>query len=215
MRRYYPVLLAGVALVAIACADATAPSLETVKARAFSAGVFDARKAKPVSIPAGVTVPFTIPVAAGSVEIGDYRVTFDANALCHPSSGYGKRFWDKECAPYGRDTTIQAAFWVEDNGDVYVEFLADLRFDPSKYVFISIEDPRRTANTNGAAKEIMYWTRTQKGRQRINEGADDATLRSFLEDGRLARRVKHFSGYMVAAGRCDEGDPECGENGGQ
>ena len=214
MRRYYPVLLAGVALVAIACADATAPSLETVKAKAFGAGVFDARKEKPVSIPAGVTVPFTIPAAGGSVDIGDYRVTFDANALCHPSSGYGKRFWDKPCASYGRDSTIQAAFWVEDNGDVYVEFLAELRFDPSKYVFVSIEDPRLKDNGAASAKEIMYWTRTQKGRQRINEGADDATLRSFLNDGRLARRVKHFSGYVVAAGRCDESDPDC-ENGGQ
>jgi hypothetical protein len=215
MRRYYPVLLAGVALVAIACADATAPSFETVRARAFSAGVFDERKEKSVEIPQGAAVPFTIPVAGGSVDIGDYRVTFDANSLCHPSSGYGKRFWDKPCASYGRDSTIQAAFWVEDNGDVYVEFLAELRFDPAKFVFISIEDPRLKQNGTASPKEIMYWTRTKKGRSRINEGADDATLKSFLEQGRLARRVKHFSGYMVAAGRCNEGDPECGENGGQ
>ena len=214
MRRFVPILVAGAALVAVACTDITSPSLSRVRADAVAAGVFNARKAKPVSIPAGATAPFTIPVAGGAVDIGDFTVTFPANALCAPGSGYGKRFWDKPCAAYGRDSTIQAAFWVEDNGDVFVEFLAELRFDPSMSVFIAIDDPRATTE-RAAAKEILYWSRTGKGRQRFNEGDSDATLRTMLQDGRLARRILHFSGYTVTSGRCDENDPECEQSGDQ
>jgi hypothetical protein len=95
MRRYVPLLIAGIAMLAAACSDATAPvaaeraSLSTVSSE--SAALRRAYE------PGASYVFFAIPVAGGQVRVGEFTLTFPANSVCQLNSGYGDRFWEKSC----------------------------------------------------------------------------------------------------------------------
>lgn len=211
MRRFTPLLVAGAALVAIACGDTTAPTEATVDANAFAGGGY-ARKSNanpngkgPKSdIPTDAKQLFTIPAAGGDVSIGEFTVNFPPNAVCEPKSGYGKRFWGLPCATLDRDVTLEAAFWVED-GELYVEFLKDLRFDPNKVVTIRV--PVVSLPT---ATEFLYWSRDKKnGRQFFADAAP-----YFDDQGNFVRPISHFSGYVVGSGRCENPDEDGSCDGG-
>lgn len=209
MRRYLPILIAGVAMIATACGDVFAPTRTAAPA---SLGRFAGPQAaaKDAYVPPFATrVTVTIPAAGGVISVGNYRVYFSPNALCDPAtSGYGPGTWDKACTPLGADYTLPAAYWTE-NGASFVEFLDDLRFDPSRWVIMVAKAP-------DGASEILYFTRTESGElQKVRESESDESVKTYLSStGELFRRVKHFSGFLVSSGRwCEEGDPdpECQE----
>ena len=204
MRRFTPLLVAGAALVAMACGDTTAPTEATADAKSFAAGGYARKsnanpngKGPKQDIPAGSKQLFTIPAAGGAVSIGAFTVTFPANAVCEARAGYGKRFWGEPCATLDRDVTLEAAFWVED-GELYVEFLKDLRFDPNKVVTIGV--PVEQLSTTPGDAEFLYWSRdVKKGRQFFSE----LDANPHVVGGNFVRRIWHFSGYVVGSGRCE------------
>ena len=97
MRRFTPLLVAGAALVAMACGDTTAPTEATADAKSFAAGGYARKsnanpngKGPKQDIPAGARQSFTIPAAGGDVEIGAFTVMFPPNAVCEARAGYGR-----------------------------------------------------------------------------------------------------------------------------
>lgn len=209
MRRFVPILIAGLALIATACGDAIAPTRSDDASLTRVGGPLSAAKNGYVG-PHATYVNVTIPAKGGVVTVGNFAVTFPANAVCNPkNSGYGPGTWDDPCHSLKKDYSLRAAYWVE-NGEPFVEFLADLRFNPEKTVILSVFVAGLKGSTG--SQEILYWSRTGNSTTRVYEGSTDSSLQSEFdsESGTLRRRIKHFSGYLVASGRCDTAsDPNC------
>lgn len=200
MRRFVPILIAGLALIATACGDVIAPP------RSDDASALT-RVGGPLSLarngyvgPNAKYVDVTIPAKGGVVTVGDFTVTFPANAVCNPrNSGYGAGTWDNPCHSLKKDYDLRAAYWVE-HGEPFVEFLADIRFNPEKNVILSVSLPGLKGSTD--SKDILYWSRTGQTTTRVSESSTDESVRSFFDSvsGKLSRRIKHFSGYVVTSG---------------
>lgn len=138
-------------------------------------------------------------------------ITFPAGSLCDPSSSYGETEWDKPCALASQALTVNTKAWLDNAGKAHVDFDKHIRFvptaNPGQWVMLSLTD-------YGAA--TLAWTQILyckgDGSGCVDESKKDpsvATVKDVLT-GRLLRRVKHFSGYEVPAGRdCDPGDASC------
>jgi hypothetical protein len=207
-------------MMAAACRDSIAPTRSASGSSLVVSNNSDLAAAKMNKPSAGTAVfvqEFFIPAAGGTVRVGDYTLDFPANSVCNPAtSGYGKKFWDKPCQTLNVDFAITATYWWE-NGQSYVEFSPDIRFDPSKTVVMSTNRPALIGKTALGDYSLWYWTRTLHGKQRLDEAAFNSTLRTNFDPatGDLFRRVQHFSGYLVNSGRsCDDtaGDPDCVSN---
>jgi hypothetical protein len=208
-------------MMAAACRDSVAPtrsasgsSLVVSPAGSFAAA--KKKKNKHDQPPAGTVFvqEFFIPAAGGTVRVGDFTLDFPANSVCNPlTSGYGKKFWEKPCETLDVDFAITATYWWE-NGESYVEFSPDIRFDPSKTVVMSTNRPALIGKNGLGDYSLWYWTRTLHGKQRQDEASFNATLRTNFDPatGDVFRRVQHFSGISCNSGRsCDDtaGDPDC------
>jgi hypothetical protein len=209
MRRFVPILIAGVALIAAACRDSIAPT------RSVGLSKFGG----PVAFSTAVggeqyrTTTFTIEPSGGVVRVGDFVLAFPANAVCDPStSGYGPDTWDLACQTLDVPIAITATFWWKDK-IAYVDFSPDIRFSPDKSVLIST---RRGAKTSDDLAQFTMWyfKTVDNVRYFIDEAAVDADVatKHDFSTKRVWRRVKHFSGISLSSGQpCDDtvGDPDC------
>src|SRR5437867_5135512 len=115
MRRFVPLLIAGLAMLAAACSDVMAP-VSPVSGNLSAVGVSAAAAKKPPRDSKIFVQEFVIPVAGGQVQVGEFTLTFDANAVCRLGSGYGKHFWDKPCLTVNGDFPVTAKYWYQ-NGE--------------------------------------------------------------------------------------------------
>ena len=216
MRRYVPLLIAGTVLIAAACSEPVssprtpaAPWVPILSAHVTMA------PANMWAIEQAGTFTFTLSPEGGHADIGVYNLDYDADVVCDPeTSGYGPSEWRKSCNTLSAPITITAKFWVE-AGHTYADFSPDIRFDPSKYVWVSASAPGLRGQAITDALRYKYsvgYTRVVNGmRYFIDEGAEDPGLATIFgeEDGvatgALKRRLLHFSGYYVRSGRtCDD-----------
>jgi hypothetical protein len=170
------------------------------------------------------TVDLVIPAAGGQINVLDvYTLNFPEGAVCDPSaddtqSGYAAGAWDAACTPATSDIAIRAtAKWS--NGKLYVDFQPALRFVPGKSVMLT---------TNAFASTVQYYDNagvtdgwsiaytTGIDAMSIADALGDQSLRTKVlgNSGKITRRIKHFSGYVLAGGEnipCDpdEGNPLC------
>src|SRR5438105_1406436 len=110
MRGFYPLLVAGVALISAACSnDSVAPT----RSVAFQKTAASVSRMESVSSDVKTkTATFTISPNGGRVKAGDFFVDFPANAVCDPTtSGYGPDTWDTPCATLATPITITATYW--------------------------------------------------------------------------------------------------------
>ena len=203
MRRFVPFLVAGVALIATACGDAIAPTRSEDSMLRVAAPL---AKSLDAYVPAFATRELiTIPAAGGVVKVGGFTLYFARNSVCDPlTSGYGPDTWDTSCETLSTDYTLTAAFWHE-NGKTFIEFIDDIRFAPDRWVVISAHVP-------ASDKEILYFRRDVFGSVSTkDEAAYDSSMRTFYSShtGELYRRIKHFSGYVITSGRCEDGTEGC------
>lgn len=149
----------------------------------------------------------SIPAAGGIVKVGPFSLYFSERSVCDPmTAGYGPSTWNNACETLNSDYRLTAAYWEED-GQVFVEFLDDIRFSPDRWVMISAKPPV-------GATEILYFRRGAAGSVVTTDEAQvDASMQSYYSEwtNEVYRRIKHFSGYVVASGRCEEDPsaPEC------
>jgi hypothetical protein len=180
--------LATVATLASACQDSSVAPSSQARTATVNRPVLD-------KLVGSTTLTYT-PGDAIYANVGGQNVIYiPANAVCDPgSSGYGADSWDKSCNPATRTITITAKSWLDDKGHPYVEFHPALRFVPNKWVVLYVADNK--AVLDGTAR-IIY---CPDAGSCVDEAKTDPSLFTFHWAGGVYRRIKHFSGYNVAAG---------------
>jgi hypothetical protein len=135
-------------------------------------------------------------------------IVFPAHSLCDvQTSTYGVTEWDKPCVPETSATTVNVKAWLDGQGHARVDFDQHLRFVPSntpaQWVVISFADFQASLDP---FFNILYCpTATSVC---FDESVNDPTLLTVRNPitGKITRRIKHFSGYNVAAGDDGSGD---------
>ena len=149
------------------------------------------------------------PNVSRSYAFGENWVYFPAHSICDPStSGYGSGTWEAPCTALQQRIDI-TVHWSNKGGHGYASFSPDLRFVPtdgwsvSRWVILSLHDHKRIHELDDY--KILYDAGGALGL--IDESLTDKTLRAWIDPlhNSVVRRVKHFSGYMVAAGALDGG----------
>ncbi len=129
-------------------------------------------------------------------------LSFPRGSLCDPTkSSYGPSQWDKPCTAASRAVTLNVTVWVDANGHPRVDFEPSVRFvpslDPRNWVILQFADLEASLNPFFNINYCPTATSTC-----YNEGKLDPSLATVRDPktGRITRRIKHFSGYNVAAG---------------
>ena len=127
-------------------------------------------------------------------DLGDgHQIFFPEGAVCDPAvSSYGTSEWDMPCAPLETPIEITATRFHDAEGNPYVDFAPALRFVPGKPVVLYLRDPDSVLDSRA---EITWCS---DGDLCVSESSP--THRD-VEKGILFRQIKHFSGYMIQAGR--------------
>jgi hypothetical protein len=148
------------------------------------------------------------PSVARTYAFGDNWIYFPAHSICDPAtSGYGEMLWDAPCAALTKPITVTIE-WSSKGGYAFARFTPELRFVPadsrtvSRWVVLSLHARRRLRDVTGYS--VLY---NSSAKLWIDESLADPTLCAWIDPLRnsVVRRVKHFSGYMVAAGMVDLG----------
>lgn len=197
-------------LVACSAADQTAPvapgsEVAGVQAMIHSTSTESRRSADLVVTPWG-----------GWFPIGPHGVWFPANSICDPAlTSYGPTEWDEPCTTITSPIAIHAEI-MEQGGLPYIVFTPDLRFAPATRKANGSVDPKRFVNLymyvgRSAASETgtleIKWIADHASTPLSEAAADPSLQTRRMERGKVVyRRVKHFSGYLVAAGVDGERD---------
>lgn len=192
--RFASALIAlGAAVLMTACQDSVGPSRQrSVAATRPALARYDGTKT------------FTyVPSYDNTVPLGDHKVTLAAWGVCDPAvSTYGPGTWDDPCTVLTHPIDITATTYTDANGHPFVVFQPALRFVPGRVSTLYLTDKK--ASLNLLAK-INYCN--DAGTNCVDESLTDPTLVTLRNiQGYLYRRIKHFSGYNVAAGE-EGGDP--------
>ena len=159
-------------------------------------------------IPTATGFTFTVDPTKNEtfVYMGEHKIVFPAHSICDPAtSSYGPSEWDLPCDPLQSPITIKADT-MSFNGHPYLRFSPDLRFVPSadskSWVMLYMKDPSASDPVVGPTLK-MLWEAADGSL--IDESLSDPTLATQVQGSSsiVYRRVKHFSGFMVAAGRDD------------
>ena len=224
-RNRLSLLVAAGVLTALACNEGSvAPRAATPRA-APSGGAAHSRTPVTAVVDAPENYVFDITTTGGTITLGDrFTLTFPANAVCDPSSSsYGLGHWNDSCTPTDKSITVHAKIWQR-NGYVYVDFSPALRFSPTAEVILSTDLAAsvlagRTDLSGQTAPlrrfSILYATdASDAGSNEYYQSNDKSLVTKInLITGTVSRRIKHFSGYIIAdSGEpCDPqwGDPNC------
>jgi hypothetical protein len=129
-------------------------------------------------------------------------ITFPDHSLCDPNkSSYGVGEWDKPCTLAYWPVTVSVKAWLDETGHPRTDFGRNLRFVPSSnsrdWVKITFGD---LAASYDLTMNILYCPTTTNSC--VNEALKDPTLLTVHSpwSGKITRRIKHFSGYNIAAG---------------
>jgi hypothetical protein len=159
------------------------------------------------------TLRFSItidPKVGATYNLGNgHTVYFPIQSICDPTtSSYGPGQWDAKCDKLMKPITVSVTAWVDSSGHPYEDFSPSIRFmpakDPSGYVILSLTDPSAALNP---VMSILYCPSPTT--TCYDEAQTDQTLVTQHDpvSGKVWRRIKHFSGYNVAAGDDDPIDP--------
>ncbi len=205
-RLLVPTLVATFAAAAGCAADATAPDRLAPPERAASARVPEVRgdpRTPGTQRPDdgdSATYTFAIdPTTANVLYMGAHRLELPANAVCALGlSGYGAGAWDAACEPETRRLTITARVTGATSDYPRVDFEPAMRFNPQTSVYLSLF-VKHMSTIEPLGWRVLYCaslTRTAC----IDEAVIDPDLatRTNWPATLLVRRIKHFSGYMVA-----------------
>ncbi|MBA3671804.1 MAG: hypothetical protein H0W68_07255 [Gemmatimonadaceae bacterium] len=148
------------------------------------------------------TYVFTInPLVSNQLSMGSARLEIPAAAICKvTTSGYGAtntNGWNAPCAPETGSITITAAV-TGTSSMPRVDFSPALRFNPAVgpvelYMFV-----KRATSADAQRFKILYCATLANSC--IDEAVSDPSLATYYNthDNEVFRRIKHFSGYLVA-----------------
>ena len=163
----------------------------------------------------------------GTYHVGDFDVVIPAGAVCDPATTkYGPRHWDRDCSPLKRTLTVNVVA-QRSHGAVSVDFQPDLRFRPSAGSvriqtsafadLLKSSDVRQLSPTSSYFNQFLLLYSPTGQATRIDEvrSLGDPSLVTHIDrtTGLVWRRIKHFSGYIIAGFKCDPsvqaGDMQC------
>jgi hypothetical protein len=150
----------------------------------------------------GTSVVFRVDNSDGvTQEIGEHILYVQPGAICDLSSSYGPTTWDSDCKPLRGSVTITATVFSGPNGQPYVDFQPAMRFSPRKQAYLFLRTDRANSETQMQRLLINYCNALGNC---VDDSLTDASLKPFALDqyGVVGRRVKHFSGYVVAYEQC-------------
>ena len=161
--------------------------------------------------PDSMAVDFTVDPAGGWFELGPHKIYFPKSSICDPAvSTYGITEWDEPCTPLAKPIQIHAEIRKTLVGNMpAIDFSPALRFVPTMDMNHWVQiyfytDAVYQPMTEEEARERfkIYWT-PGPGLAPIDESLVDPTLRTKVrrQYGYVFRRIEHFSGYQVGAGR--------------
>ena len=142
------------------------------------------------------TYTFTVdPTQTQNLQLGKSGLYIPANAICAlGTSSYGMGTWNDACSLQTSKMTITAVVRNADTDHPSVEFQPALRFSPTQQVwlYMSVSDQATLDKT-----KVLYYC-NQTGC--MDESQTDADLKSYVDKKHFMvyRRIKHFSGYVVA-----------------
>jgi hypothetical protein len=202
--------LLGCAALVAACSDTVAPRSASGGApgmdapetgvAAMSRGGWKAPLTKTDTDRFSITID---PSSTTSYVLGAGNVlTFPAGSVCDPArSSYGDGEWDKPCVAARSTITVAVKAWLDGNGHPQTDFSPNLRFVPSnlpsQWVEIKFGDSRAALDPRSA---ILYCKNPHA--KCVDEAKKDPSLATRRDPltGKIMRRIKHFSGYLVGAG---------------
>ncbi len=194
-------------LVAIGAVTLTACSENAMAPSAPEATSAPAVQGSTADLAATDTIRFSMtiyPWQTTSIYLGNGNsLIFPAHSVCDPNtSGYGPGSWDKPCTPTSSTITENVKAWLDKYGHVHVDFDKHLRFVPTTAVVLSFADLQASRDP---MFNILYCPSANS--QCVDESKTDVTLVTVRDPitGKVTRRIKHFSGYNVAAGDASEG----------
>ena len=128
-------------------------------------------------------------------RFGNHLLVIPTNGICDLSSSYGMGTWDDPCAPLTHSMIITITTFADDNGHPYVDFQPALRFNPNRETDLYLRDGWR----DGQEKTVINYCGALDC---VDESINDSTLvtQRVSNSSTLVRRIKHFSGYMIATG---------------
>jgi hypothetical protein len=191
--------VATASLLLAGCAgDATSPSAvqpKTLSALKTSPFVPTGAQRALVGVADGTYTYEIDPSQAQSLSFGASHLDIPANAVCNlATSSYGMGTWNDACDHQTEPFTITAVVHNAATEHPSVEFQPALRFDPQSNVnlYLYVTDQATLDNTR-----VMYYCNASGC---VNEAQTDADLISNVdvENKVVFRRIKHFSGYVVA-----------------
>lgn len=150
------------------------------------------------------TLDITIdPNVSRSYAFGENWIYFPAHSICDPAtSGYGMGTWDTPCTAVTQPITI-TVHWSSKGGLAYANFEPALRFVPAdahsvmRWVVLSLHSNRKLPDVDDYS--ILYDAGSLGW---VNEELTESTLHAWINPltNSVSRRIKHFSGYMLASG---------------
>ena len=191
--------VATASLMLAGCAgDATSPSAaqpKTLSALRTSPFVPTGAQRALVGVADGTYTYEIDPSQAQSLTFGASHLDIPANSVCDlATSSYGTGTWNDSCEPQTAPFTITAVVRNAATDHPSVEFQPALRFNPQSNVnlYLYVTDQATLDNT-----KVMYYC-NETGC--VDEAQADADLTSNVdvENKVVFRRIKHFSGYVVA-----------------
>jgi hypothetical protein len=140
-----------------------------------------------------------------SFSLGPNRLDIPANSVCNLlTSGYGEKYWDRSCSPQQQPVTLTVVIKNSQSTHPEIQFFPAMRFNPNKSVQLFIYAPR--VSRDDAKNWLMLYCADKGGCE--DESVSDRDLTTFIDynNNVLFRRVKHFSGYVVAERDGGEGE---------
>lgn len=195
--RFTLVAAAGASVLLAACAgEATAPKAAPHASQLRTSPFVPSPLQKALVGVSDGTYTFTIdPSVDQSLSLGASYLSIPANSVCElSSSSYGPDHWNESCTPETGQFTITAVVQNAATDHPSVQFQPALRFSPDKNVslFLYVTDQA----TLDATRVMKYCD----GVTCVDESLADPSLQSNVDttNNVVFRRIKHFSGYVVA-----------------
>ena len=199
--RYLVLAMSGVVVASSACStDATSPlPLAAPESAGFSKGPSNVNDGSQ-SGSEDDEYTFTIdPRRDNYLTFGEHSLWLPAHSVCDPAtSSYGLGTWNDACSPLTTSITITARVRSASGGLPRVDFEPALRFNPTTATYLTFTVKGKEAK-EAAGMRILYCP-TSSAKDCVDEALTDPSLNTVLNRSykMVYRRIKHFSGYLVA-----------------
>ena len=137
------------------------------------------------------------PTRNQTFSLGPNHLDIPAYSVCNLlTSGYGAAYWNTSCSPQTHPVTLTVIIKNAQSVHPSIQFFPAMRFDPTKSVDLYMYAPH--VSKKDAKNWLMLYC--NDSRVCVDESITDSALRTFIDYNAnvVFRRVKHFSGYVVA-----------------